>query len=283
MSVIDRRRAPFCWLELDALELIDGMPAQHRNTARSVYLAFAQLAARRLDGQHRGFEASRRELAEAAGVSVRTIDAYTKRLADLALVGIERQAAHNGASKSSVYVLTSPSEAAIEGGATIAPSPVQPLHPGGSPLLHGEGATECTPSRARPDAVKKEQKEENPPNPPQEGGTVADLNPRATGTNPRALAVLAARGPAPDPPTAALTARWLKIHAELRRAVGGVAWLLLEPLELVGIRGDELVLATPKSAAFISARYGQLIKATAAAHLAPPPATVRVDELATAA
>src|SRR5205085_756069 len=66
MSVGDRRRA-FAWLDLEALDRIDQYaPAAAAAGVRNVYLALAQTAARRHDGEHDGLEATRQELASSA-------------------------------------------------------------------------------------------------------------------------------------------------------------------------------------------------------------------------
>lgn len=117
----------------------------------------------------------------------------------------------------------------------------------------------------------------HPPTPaPQAGqGSRGRRGSRATGDNPRALAAEAAaeaaRGPEPDPPTAELTAGWHAIRSELEAAVGDASWnLYLQPLELAGHRGTELVLTAPEPrAAWITERFGRLLAAAVRTHLGP--------------
>lgn len=60
---------PFCWASLDALDRLRDLPSSDRKAARLLYLALVEVAARRRDGKHAGFEATLAEVEAAAELS----------------------------------------------------------------------------------------------------------------------------------------------------------------------------------------------------------------------
>ena len=83
---------PFAWMGRDVLErLLEAFPAADgRSTALSVYAALSLLASEQRLGDQQAIQASRRRVAEAAGVSVRTLDSFTKRLECAGLLRVDR-------------------------------------------------------------------------------------------------------------------------------------------------------------------------------------------------
>lgn len=128
----DRRLPPFVWQSRAAMDVVrhcfDG---KERQTAVSIYQAMTTLAN---DERSDSFTAARKEIADLAGTSDRTIDRYAETFERVGLLEIERQS-DGGQSKPHTYILTqigdeAPShrgEAASGGGA-------KPLRP----LLDGE-------------------------------------------------------------------------------------------------------------------------------------------------
>lgn len=89
MSVRDGRLAPFCYQSLASVRTIHAhFNGQQRNTALGIYQALTYQAneARTRDD----FEASRREIAELAGVSDRTLDKYADDFENLGLLVVTR-------------------------------------------------------------------------------------------------------------------------------------------------------------------------------------------------
>ena len=76
-----------------------------------------------------------------------------------------------------------------------------------------------------------------------------------------------AKGRLPLSVPAEPTAAWRELRAELRRAVGESTYdIWLEPLELVAVRGEKLLLeAPPATEAWVSRRFGRILNACAKA------------------
>lgn len=266
MGVSDRRRAPFCWLSVAALELIarqvpEGTVAGVRNT----YLGLAQVAAAARDGHHEGFEATLGQIAAAANVDRATVKRHLPILAELGLLEVEARTAPNGATLASCYVLLEPGQEAGPSeagsseqtpGAHDAPPPAHGAPGGGA---HGE-AHGAPPTRTRPTVVEEE-RISSPQPPPGGRGSGRRRGSRASGTNPRAVAAQALTTRAGEPPSRHLEATWLAIRHELEVAVGESTWhMWLEDLELLGADGSTLLLTT-KSHKWARDRFGRIIAA----------------------
>lgn len=88
----DRRRPPFCFQTLGALDAIrDLFDGAKRSTAIAIYVVLTEQANRAGGASAReGFQAGRAELAQAAGVSLDTLDRYTIAFEAAGLIEIER-------------------------------------------------------------------------------------------------------------------------------------------------------------------------------------------------
>lgn len=88
----DRRLPPFAWVSRAAItQLRASFEGRERSTALSIYTALAILSSEQRRATHDGIVATRREIAEVAGVSDRTIDAYGDRLSAAGLLELERR------------------------------------------------------------------------------------------------------------------------------------------------------------------------------------------------
>lgn len=90
--VVDERRPAFCYQTHEALDLIrKHFESNRRQTALAIYLVLTETA-NRLGGERarRGFSAARSEIAESAGVSVRTLDRYVGDFERFGLIAVER-------------------------------------------------------------------------------------------------------------------------------------------------------------------------------------------------
>ena len=87
------RRAQFCWQYLDDLARIRaGCPSRSLNSTLAVYLTLTELVSIQHRTEHdEAAVASRKQVAESAGVSVRTLDMVVTRLREIGLLGIERR------------------------------------------------------------------------------------------------------------------------------------------------------------------------------------------------
>lgn len=87
------RLPKFLWISRDAASrLLAAFPGDgERSTAWSIYAALALLSSKQSRGDHQGIEASRREVATTAGVNVRTLDAYVKRMVTAGLVKVDHR------------------------------------------------------------------------------------------------------------------------------------------------------------------------------------------------
>lgn len=92
MRVNDGRLPPFCWIANDAMRMLhEQLSGKELNTALGIYSALAYMASVKRDGEHTGFEATRRELSEAAGVTPRTLDHYGETLEGMGLLRVVRR------------------------------------------------------------------------------------------------------------------------------------------------------------------------------------------------
>src|SRR5262245_31780006 len=109
-AVKDRRRWPFCWQERLAIGVIQARwSGRQRATALAIYLAMSHQASVCHDGEHDGFQASRAQIAEAAGTKPATLDTYARDFVQLGLLDIERRTTNRGHDIPSNWVLLSPS------------------------------------------------------------------------------------------------------------------------------------------------------------------------------
>lgn len=90
MSVRDERMSPFCWQARDATDLVrEQFSGRERTTAVAIYQSLTDLASRHWRaGGRNGFQSSRKEVADYAGVSLRTVDAYCDRFVELGLLRV---------------------------------------------------------------------------------------------------------------------------------------------------------------------------------------------------
>lgn len=148
----DGRRQPFLWCSLDAMAHLRSIAeGPELMKLRSVYVAFCELAARGMDGDHRGFSAKRDELPAAAGISDRRIGPYLNQLVECGLLEVEERVDAFGRSVPNVYRLVdAPTES---GGDAASPLPPTPRHS----HPRRRGVTASPPSRARPDGVEEEE------------------------------------------------------------------------------------------------------------------------------
>lgn len=80
---------PFCWISMAGLRLIGELEARDRKAAKLLYLALAEMASARRDGQHDGFEASGGEVLEASGMARETVYAARDSLIKLGLLAVD--------------------------------------------------------------------------------------------------------------------------------------------------------------------------------------------------
>jgi hypothetical protein len=160
VTVVDGRRAPYCWQSVHTLAHIRG---GWQSTTRlvfglAVYLALTEIANEQRAHMHYGagepFEATRRWVAEkAGGISDRTLDRVLGELERLRVVRVDRRRV-GGVHLPSRYVL-------IEGGDS------------GSPLPNGSREGVATPVRT----YSQEGNGQEPPN-PQRGSIEIPARPR---------------------------------------------------------------------------------------------------------
>lgn len=91
--ITDDRRAPFCFQTHGALDAIRShFEGPKRTTAIAIYVALTETANRNGGASVReNFRASRKEVAERAGVSVDTLDRYVGGFAEIGLLEVERE------------------------------------------------------------------------------------------------------------------------------------------------------------------------------------------------
>lgn len=149
----DRRLPPFAWVSRAAIaQLRACFDGRERSTALSIYTALAILSSEQRRATHDGIVATRREIADVAGVSDRTIDAYGDRLCAAGLLELERRGEEG---LPNLWTLVEPSQ----GGEAASP-PVA--------AISGEGRNQEHP----PETVKEEKKTDGAKAP----STEADLD-----------------------------------------------------------------------------------------------------------
>jgi hypothetical protein len=128
---------PHCWQSIAALELLRRRvarpgPRGKRLTfpiAFAVYGTLTQLASERWkNGGRDGFEATRPEIAERAGVSDKSVDDYCKVLVEIGLLRVQR-CRHGGLNLPSRYVLPDPVAEPAPSGELSTPPPNSARHP----------------------------------------------------------------------------------------------------------------------------------------------------------
>lgn len=116
----DSRRAPFCWQDVRALDLIrDHFDGRERMAALAVYVAMTECANEQRSDT---FTAARARIADKAGTTDRTVDKYAEEFCapELALLKVERRRTEASHSMTNVWTLLEPleigGEAASPGG-----------------------------------------------------------------------------------------------------------------------------------------------------------------------
>lgn len=105
MGVRDKRRAPFAWITLEALQQIRReLPVIRQPGARDALLALAEAASNRRDGQHQAGDPLKL-LAGLSGLSERRLRAHLRDLEALGLIAIEARRDERGANLPSLYTL----------------------------------------------------------------------------------------------------------------------------------------------------------------------------------
>jgi hypothetical protein len=125
--VADERRPPFLWIENAAYDaIVNGTDSTTRALSISVYTTLARAASAARDGTHaEGFKATRGQLANAAGASVRTVDKYLDVLVECGVLEVTPGERVGQRQPPSIYRLLSVQQLHAETGpqgATAAPS-----------------------------------------------------------------------------------------------------------------------------------------------------------------
>lgn len=117
--IADRRRVAFCFQTIEALSAIRAsFTGAKRSTALAIYLTFTEIANQKGGvGARSGFEATRSEIADAAGVSPDTLDRYAREFAKLGLLVVERRTA-GAVNLPNLWALVDPDGAPAPGGRT---------------------------------------------------------------------------------------------------------------------------------------------------------------------
>jgi hypothetical protein len=87
------RRPPFCYQTVATLAVVrEAFTGQHRPLALAIYTTLTEVA-NEVGGEaaRESFEATRKRIAELAGVSLQTLDRYVKRMEEFGLVEVERR------------------------------------------------------------------------------------------------------------------------------------------------------------------------------------------------
>lgn len=156
MRAVGDKRTAWAWLELRALARIDfHVPARDCAGVRNAYLTLCQVAAIELDGNHDGFEASRKVLMAHGRISENTLDKHLGTLQRLGLVEVETRTAGNGAGLPNRYVLVDSPAA----DAPATPDPTATIAPPATAARGVANAQPLPPQRARVDGWKKEEEE----------------------------------------------------------------------------------------------------------------------------
>lgn len=129
--VQDERRSPFCFQTHEALAVIRGnFSGAKLTTALAIYLSLTEAANRAGGAEARnGFPATRAAIAEAAGISVDTLDRYVVTFAKVGLVEARRRTV-DGVNLPNVWVLLDPAPV---------PPVAAPVRPGGSRTRAAQG------------------------------------------------------------------------------------------------------------------------------------------------
>ena len=104
----DRRRPPFCYQTIACTAAIRAaLAGKELNTALGIYQSMTELANQHhtADGRAQTFAATRRELAEFAGVGKSTLDRYVTIFEDLGVVEVERRMNDDGTNLPNVWAL----------------------------------------------------------------------------------------------------------------------------------------------------------------------------------
>lgn len=123
INVIDGRPQGWFWLPNSGKELIrDRLGKKEQPIALAVYAALAYLASTNRDSGHTGFKATRKEVAEEAGIGPKTLDTYSDKLIELGLLKKVKHRRKDG--------LNLPNQWILLGGESDDPTPVGTPHPG---------------------------------------------------------------------------------------------------------------------------------------------------------
>lgn len=110
----DERRAPFVWQSVTALEALRGAySGSQRSTAIGLYTVMTEVAneQRQREGT---FSATRRDVAQRAGMSRDTLDRYVKGFEDARVLEVDRRPADDGGSLPNRWTLVEPTPAPCE-------------------------------------------------------------------------------------------------------------------------------------------------------------------------
>jgi hypothetical protein len=157
----DSRRAPFCWQDVRALDLIrDHFEGRKRQSALCVYVAMTECANEQRSDT---FTAARARIADKAGTTDRTVDEYAEELVTVGLLAVERRRPEGSKNLTNVWTLLAPPEP-VEG---EAPSPIQGEAgsgyegEAGSPLTRNSNVGSDTDAPGDPQTSIKKKKEED--------------------------------------------------------------------------------------------------------------------------
>ena len=158
----DSRRAPFCWQDVRALDLIrDHFEGRERMAALAVYVAMTECANEQRSDT---FTAARARIADKAGTTDRTVDKYAEEFCkpELALLAIERRRTDKSHSMTNVWTLLEPleigGEAASRGGGEAG---ADEGGEAGSPLTRNSNVGGGTNAAGDPPTSIKKKKEED--------------------------------------------------------------------------------------------------------------------------
>jgi hypothetical protein len=115
--VIDQRRPQFCWASNDAVDALqEALKGEELAKALGLYLALCRMASEKYDGEHRGFEGFKLDIARRSGISDRRLSPYVDKLVSLNVLQVEL----GGGSLPNTWILIDPPLRLIPG-ATVAP------------------------------------------------------------------------------------------------------------------------------------------------------------------
>jgi hypothetical protein len=167
-------RPAFCYQTLEVMALIrERYTGERRRAAVAIYQAMTEVANEQRDaGGRNGFEAPRRRIADYAGVTVRTLDAYAQDFERLGILTVERRRDGRLNLPNLWQLHETPGAAtgtrATDGGSAngCATPLAQPDTPPSRSQTHHPGAANSTP-------VQEGEEVQEPPRPPQ-GGRARD-------------------------------------------------------------------------------------------------------------